>query len=192
MDVDGFGPCGCANSPLISAIYIFSGYQSTETDHAILKNLTFTAVPARSHDPVAARRAKLVERIEEQKALRADPAHVRKTTRWTGKGDKRRQVEREQRVRPWWRTDLSGAVVMAIYHGAKPLESRRARPASRRGPGQAARAARYADRGGQGRRARRADGRRADARHLEAPTRGLTATSRRGRRVKTADHVGST
>ncbi len=88
----------------------------------ILKNLTFTAVPARSHDPVAARRAKLVERLEEQKALLADPAHVRKTTRWTGKGDERRQVEREQRVRPWWRTDPSGAVVMAVYHGARPLE----------------------------------------------------------------------
>jgi plasmid stabilization system protein ParE len=88
----------------------------------ILKNLTFTAVPVRSHDPVAARRAKLVERLEEQKALLADPAHVRKSTRWTGKGDERRQVEREQRVRPWWRTDPSGAVVMAIYHGARPLE----------------------------------------------------------------------
>ena len=35
----------------------------------ILKNLTFTSVPARSHDPVAARRAKLVERLEEQKQL---------------------------------------------------------------------------------------------------------------------------
>jgi plasmid stabilization system protein ParE len=88
----------------------------------ILKNLTFTAVPARTHDPVAARRSKLVERLEEQKALLADPAHVRKSTRWTGKGDERRQVEREQRVRPWWRTDPSGAVVMAVYHGARPLE----------------------------------------------------------------------
>ena len=88
----------------------------------ILKNLTFTAVPARAHDPVAARRAKLVERLEEQKALLANPAHVRKSTRWTGKGDERRQVEREQRVRPWWRTDPSGAVVMAVYHGARPLE----------------------------------------------------------------------
>jgi plasmid stabilization system protein ParE len=88
----------------------------------ILKNLTFTAVPTRSHDPVAARRAKLVERLEEQKTLLANPAHLRRSTRWTGKGDERRQVEREQRVRPWWRTDPSGAVVMAIYHGARPLE----------------------------------------------------------------------
>jgi integrase len=38
----------------------------------ILKNLTFTAVPARAHDPVAARRTKLVERLEEQPFLRPD------------------------------------------------------------------------------------------------------------------------
>src|SRR5258708_5920736 len=88
----------------------------------ILKNLTYTAVPARSHDPVASRRAKLAERLEEQKALLANPAHVRKTTRWTGKGDDRRQVEREQRVRPWWRTAPAGTLVMSVYYGAKPLE----------------------------------------------------------------------
>lgn len=32
----------------------------------ILKSLTFTAVPARSSDPVAGRRAKLIGRLEEQ------------------------------------------------------------------------------------------------------------------------------
>ena len=44
----------------------------------ILKNLTFTAVPARSHDPVANHRAKLIERLEEQKALLADTSPVRR------------------------------------------------------------------------------------------------------------------
>jgi hypothetical protein len=88
----------------------------------ILKNLTFTAVPARSHDPVANRRAKLVERLEEQKALLADASYVRKTQRWTGKGDERRQVERQQRVRRWWRADASGHLVMSVYHGTKPIE----------------------------------------------------------------------
>ena len=32
----------------------------------ILKNLTFTCLPARSHDPVANRRAKLVGRLEDR------------------------------------------------------------------------------------------------------------------------------
>ena len=31
----------------------------------VLKSLTFTAVPARGHDPVSVRRAKLVSRLEE-------------------------------------------------------------------------------------------------------------------------------
>ncbi len=87
-----------------------------------LKNLTFTAVPARNSDPVASRRAKLVERLEEQKALLADASYVRKTQRWTGKGDERRQVEKQQRVRPWWRADASGHFVLSVFHGTKPIE----------------------------------------------------------------------
>src|SRR6478752_7665772 len=88
----------------------------------ILKNLTFTAVPARSHDPVANRRAKLIERLEEQKALLVDASYVRKSQRWTGKGDERRQVEKQQRVRPWWRTDALGGLVFSVFHGTKPIE----------------------------------------------------------------------
>jgi hypothetical protein len=91
----------------------------------ILKNLTFTAVPARRHDPVANRRAKLVDRLMEQKALLADASYVRKTQRWAGKGDERRQVEKQQRVRPWWRVDASGGLVMSVFHGTKPIEFER-------------------------------------------------------------------
>src|SRR5262245_31889109 len=88
----------------------------------ILKSLTFTAVPTRGHDPVANRRAKLIERLEEQKALNVNASYVRKTQRWVGKGDDRRQVEKQQRVRPWWRTDATGALIMSVFHGTKPIE----------------------------------------------------------------------
>lgn len=88
----------------------------------ILKSLTFTAVPARGHDPVAARRSKLVERLEEQKRLLANPSYVRTVQRWTGKGDERRQVEKQQRVKPWWRADGGGHFVLAVYHGTRPVE----------------------------------------------------------------------
>ena len=91
----------------------------------ILKNLTFTAVPARTSDPVANRRAKLIERLEEQKALLASASYVRRTQRWVGKGDERRQVEKQQRVRPWWRVDASGGLIMSVYHGTKPIEFER-------------------------------------------------------------------
>ena len=40
----------------------------------ILKNLTFTSLPARSQDPMEHRRSKLIERLEEQKRLLADPS----------------------------------------------------------------------------------------------------------------------
>lgn len=42
--------------------------------------------------------------------------------RWTGKGDDRRQTEKKQRVRPWWRTDPTGAIVISVFFGAKPIE----------------------------------------------------------------------
>ena len=86
----------------------------------VLKNLTLTALPTRRHDPVAIRRAKLIERLEDQKRLLAEPNYVRTVQRWTGKGDQRRQVDKQQKVRPWWRLDGSGHVVFALYHGAKP------------------------------------------------------------------------
>lgn len=34
----------------------------------------------------------------------------------------RRQVEKQQRVRPWWRTDTAGNLVLSVYYGAKPIE----------------------------------------------------------------------
>ena len=88
----------------------------------VLKSLTFTAVPTRGYDPVSVRRAKLVSRLEEQRLLLSDPSHVRTVQRWTGKGDDRRQTEKKQRVRPWWRNDPTGAIVMAVFYGAKPIE----------------------------------------------------------------------
>ena len=89
---------------------------------AVLKSLTFTNVPVRGHDPVAGRRTKLVDRLEEQKSLLQNPSYVRTVQRWTGKGDERRQIEKQQRVRPWWRTDASGHLVMSVFYGTKPIE----------------------------------------------------------------------
>src|SRR5262249_49088392 len=88
----------------------------------ILKSLTFTNLPSRSHDPVANRRAKLVSRLEEQRQLLQDPSYVRVSQRWSGKGDERRQIEKKQSVRPWWRTDAAGHFVLCIYYGTKPIE----------------------------------------------------------------------
>jgi hypothetical protein len=95
----------------------------------ILKSLTFTNLPDSSRDPVANRRAKLVGRLEEQRRLVQNPSYVRVSQRWTGKGDERRQVEKKQPVRPWWRADASGNVVFCVYYGTKPIEFEKGKPA---------------------------------------------------------------
>jgi hypothetical protein len=59
----------------------------------------------------------------EQKMLLADASYVRKAQRWTGKGDERRQVEKQQRVRPWWRADASGQLVMSVYYPGRSARS---------------------------------------------------------------------
>ena len=63
--------------------------------------------------------AKLVSRLDEQRHLVQNPSYVRVVQRWTGRGDERRQVEKKQPVRPWWRTDSAGNVVLCVYYGTK-------------------------------------------------------------------------
>jgi hypothetical protein len=87
-----------------------------------LKSLSFTALPKSAHDPVQMRRAKFVARLEEQKLLLADPNHVRTVQRWTKVDGERQANTKQQAVRPWWRADASGQLVMSIKFGAKPVE----------------------------------------------------------------------
>jgi hypothetical protein len=88
----------------------------------VLKSLTFTAVPTRVDDPVLFRRAKLISRLEEQRTLFQNPTHTRTVQRSVEEGGEKKRVEKQQRVRPWWRTDATGNLVMSIYHGSKPIE----------------------------------------------------------------------
>jgi hypothetical protein len=88
----------------------------------VLKSLSFTALPKSVNDPVQARRTKFVAKLEEQKLLLKDPNHVRTVQRWTKVDGQRQAVTKQQAVRPWWKTDPAGQVVMSIKFGAKPLE----------------------------------------------------------------------
>jgi hypothetical protein len=51
-----------------------------------------------------------------------DPHYVRVTRRWTGKGDARRQVEKTQRVSPWWKELPDGSVIMTLRVGFSAVE----------------------------------------------------------------------
>src|ERR1700738_372400 len=88
----------------------------------VLKSLSFTALPRTANDPVQQRRAKFVARLEEQKLLLKDPNHVRTVQRWTKVDGERQASTKQQAVRPWWKTDPAGRVVMSIKFGAKPIE----------------------------------------------------------------------
>ena len=69
-----------------------------------LKTLTFGVLNKGAQDPALARRAKLVQRLEQQRALALNPSYVRTFQRWipNDRGSKD-LVEVQKRVRPWWR-----------------------------------------------------------------------------------------
>lgn len=88
----------------------------------VLKSFSFTAVPKTSGDPVNMRRAKFIEKLEEQKLLVADPGYVRTVQRTAEVDGVKQAVVRKQRVKPWWKTDSSGQIVMSVKFGSKPIE----------------------------------------------------------------------
>ena len=88
----------------------------------VLKSLSFIPLPKAGNDPVQLRRGKFVTKLEEQKLLLKDPNHIRTTQRWVKVDGERQAVTRQQAVRPWWKTDPSGQVVMSIKFGARPIE----------------------------------------------------------------------
>jgi hypothetical protein len=84
--------------------------------------VTGLALPKSGNDPVQSRRTKFVSKLEEQKLLLKDANHVRTVQRWTKVNGERQAVTKQQAVRPWWKTDPSGQVVMSIKFGARLIE----------------------------------------------------------------------
>ena len=85
-------------------------------------SLSFTALPKTGNDPVQMRRARFVAKLEEQKFLLKDPTHVRTVQRWAKVDGERQAVTKQQAVRPWWKAEPSGQVVMSVKFGARPIE----------------------------------------------------------------------
>ena len=87
-----------------------------------LKSLTFTALHKVGADPVMDRRAKIIERLEEQKQLLADPNYKRAVRTSEQRDGKRVPVEKQQRVLPWWRSVPNGTYALFIWAGYKSVE----------------------------------------------------------------------
>jgi hypothetical protein len=89
----------------------------------ILKSLTFAVMSRGSQNPVLARRAKLVHRLEQQKQLAQDSNFVVTVSKRLRNGAGSRElVQLQKRVRPWWRDDALGTIGLTVRYGAKAIE----------------------------------------------------------------------
>jgi hypothetical protein len=97
---------------------------------ALLKSLSFGALAKPAHTPLASRRASLIEKLEHQRSLAADPTYVRKDTRRvSGEDGGKKIITIEKRVRPWWREDVHGVIGFEVRFGSKVIELERGKPA---------------------------------------------------------------
>jgi len=96
-----------------------------------LKSLTFAPLPKlTAADPVIHRRNKLIVRLQQQIALAQDPQFTLTRQKWiTDEAGVKQLRELKKRVRAWWRTDATGAFVLTVRYGAKPIEFERGRAA---------------------------------------------------------------
>jgi hypothetical protein len=89
----------------------------------ILKALTFTSLTASRQNPVIARRAKLVHRLEQQKQLALDPNFNPTVSKWVrNEAGTKELVKLQKRMRPWWREDVLGTIGLTVRYGSEAIE----------------------------------------------------------------------
>ena len=103
---------------------------------AHLKSLTFTVAPQQiARNPKLVRRQRLIDRLEEQQKLASDPAFTVLVRRWLKDTDGIKQpVDRQKRVKPWWKADGGGNLVLVLKSGLKTLEIEKGKPGIVVGP----------------------------------------------------------
>ena len=103
---------------------------------AHLKSLTFTVAPQQiARNPKLVRRQRLIDRLEEQQKLVADPAFTVLVRRWAKDPDGIKQpVDRHRRVKPWWKADGAGNLVLVLKSGLKTIEIEKGKPGIVVGP----------------------------------------------------------
>ncbi len=97
---------------------------------AHLKSLTFTVAPHQiERNPKLLRRQRRIERLEEQQKLAADPTFTVLVRRWIKDLDGVKQpFDRQKRVKPWWKADGAGNLVLVLKSGLKTLEIEKGKP----------------------------------------------------------------
>ena len=97
---------------------------------AHLKSLTFTVAPQQiARNPKLVRRQRLIDRLEEQQKLAVDPAFTVLVRRWVKDPDGIKQpIDRQKRVKPWWKADGAGNLVLVLKSGLKTIEIEKGKP----------------------------------------------------------------
>ena len=98
---------------------------------SILKSLTFTVSPQQvARNPKLIRRQKLVDRLQDQLQLAKDSSYAPMVRRWKRAEDGvRTPVDIQKHIRPWWRADGTGSLVLVLRSGLKTLELKKGKPA---------------------------------------------------------------
>ena len=100
-----------------------------------LASLSFTTAPQKSYDPKLVRRQRLIDRLEDQKRLAADPTFIPVDRRWKKNPDGSKSIfDHYRRIKPWWTTDAAGTVVLTVKAGLKVLEFEKGKPGIAVGP----------------------------------------------------------
>lgn len=96
-----------------------------------LKSLTFTILPQPFiKNAKFARRERLIARLEEQRHLAKDPSFIPVVKRWKKTPDgSKALVDHPRRLKPWWKADEKGFVVLTVRSGFKTLEFEKGKPA---------------------------------------------------------------
>jgi Family of unknown function (DUF6641) len=90
-----------------------------------LSKLSFVELPVNAtRDVVGYKRKRLVDRIEEQRALLRDPSFTKTVKRWNGKkgAADRKKVDKAVRMTPCWRSLPAGGFAVTLRIGGKLIE----------------------------------------------------------------------
>ena len=101
-----------------------------------LKSLTLTIAPHQSdRNPKLIRRQRLIERLEEQQKLVGDQNFTVLVRRWIKDLDGVKQpIETLRRIKPWWKADANGSLVLVLKNGLKTIEIEKGKPGIVVGP----------------------------------------------------------
>jgi hypothetical protein len=101
-----------------------------------LKSLTLTIAPHQSErNPKLIRRQRLIERLEEQQKLVGDPSFTVLVRRWIKDLEGVKQpIDRQRRIKPWWKADANGSLVLILKNGLRTIEIEKGKPGIVVGP----------------------------------------------------------